>query len=193
MASDEDEIRKLMAQFKAAELPDLSSALSVELPDLSSALSFMPNLPDLSGAMSCTVDFSEALAPSKAAREAWRRLYGYEPATWLEMIGPRFRTAGGQPAASLEPKAPPATAPIMLEPPKAPTREPAPELDNHANRVAVVRKLFGTKERPFWTFYSRLGVSNSEFCAWGREDHRHCGQRKWQLLDEAAVEVSSQV
>jgi len=60
----------------------------------------------------------------------------------------------------------------------------------HQQRVAKVERNFGCDGKPvFGQFYTRLDVSNSEFCAWRREDHYHCGRAKRLRLDGAADQL----
>ena len=57
----------------------------------------------------------------------------------------------------------------------------------HRERLARVERNFGCAGKPRFTeFYKRLGVTNPEFCAWKREDRRHCGRVKQQRLNQAA-------
>jgi hypothetical protein len=71
-------------------------------------------------------------------------------------------------------------------------------LTDHARLVEAVKRNFGVgKPEPFTAFYRPVSVggqtqkiSSGEFCAWMREDHRHCGQRKWTSLNSAAKKLS---
>jgi len=63
----------------------------------------------------------------------------------------------------------------------------APAPGQAAARREKVKRSFGCEGKPpFVKFYKPLKVSNSEFHAWIREDHKHCGRCKWQALDRAA-------
>jgi len=82
---------------------------------------------------------------------------------------------------------------------RRPEPEPQPNPTNldsetisvkHATRVAAVERNFGCNVRPpLARFYEPLKVTNSEFCAWKRQDFAHCGRAKRKSLDRAADEL----
>jgi hypothetical protein len=57
----------------------------------------------------------------------------------------------------------------------------------HESLVSAVKRIFGGTGNPtLASFYGPLGVKNSEFVAWTKQDHKHCGKKKRELLNQAA-------
>jgi hypothetical protein len=67
----------------------------------------------------------------------------------------------------------------------------APATTDHDRRVAKVHKHLRSLGKPDKSFYEPLGgqITHSEFCAWKRDDRKHCGKRKWGRLDAAADQL----
>jgi hypothetical protein len=60
---------------------------------------------------------------------------------------------------------------------------------SHAERLASVNQQYGGGSLPTYTkFYEPIGagVTASEFVAWKKQDHKHCGKRKRKALDAAS-------
>ena len=72
---------------------------------------------------------------------------------------------------------------------------PARQDLTHYDLVECVVKNYGsTSGKRFVDFYKPLSdISASEFAAWRRSDHKHCGKHKRMLLDKVARELAAKI
>ena len=82
-----------------------------------------------------------------------------------------------------------ATTPSDEAPPVPIVSDPDVPTDPHALGVYKVQKNFDRPGLPPKRRFFPPGITDSEFSAWQRGDHGHCGKKKWKRLDDAAARL----